>query len=146
MNKIQKGFTLIELLVVIAVLGILATAVLVAINPLQKINQANDSKVKNDIGQMANAVQSYYTIHQYYPNSLTDLTASNELTAVPAVPTGYTAYTISAAPAGCTTALKTCTSVALGGQIKAPATTGNTLWCYKTSSGLAAEGTTCTAP
>lgn len=61
-NKFQAGFTLIELLVVIAVLGILSTAVLVAINPLSKINAAKDSTVKSDIAQIVSALQSYYTL------------------------------------------------------------------------------------
>ena len=58
----SKGFTLIELLVVIAVLGILATAVLVAINPTAKLNSAKDATVKSDMGQLANAIQAYYTV------------------------------------------------------------------------------------
>lgn len=57
----QKGFTLIELLVVIAVLGILASVVLVAINPGERINEANDAGKKNDVGQVAVALESYFT-------------------------------------------------------------------------------------
>ncbi len=60
-KSIQKGFTLIELLVVIAIIGILAAVVLVAINPAERINEANDSKVKSDLGQVATAVETCYT-------------------------------------------------------------------------------------
>jgi len=42
----SKGFTLIELLIVIAVLGVLAGGVIVAINPLAKINAANMVKAE----------------------------------------------------------------------------------------------------
>src|SRR3989339_447380 len=56
-----KGFTLIELLVVIAVLGILASVVLVAINPGERINEANDAGKKSDVGQVATALESYFT-------------------------------------------------------------------------------------
>jgi len=39
-KKFLGGFTLIELLIVIAILGILAAAVLVAINPAKRTRQA----------------------------------------------------------------------------------------------------------
>jgi prepilin-type N-terminal cleavage/methylation domain-containing protein len=146
-----RGFTLIELLVVIAVLGVLAAAIVVAINPVQKINQANDAKVKNDVAQIATAEQSYYTRNQYYTGGGTavqDLVNAGELTIQPVAPNGYSAYTIQVNPAGCTTALKTCTSITVVGDVKAPATSGNTKWCFHTSTGVAAEGTaaTCVAP
>ncbi len=57
----KKGFTLIELLVVIAVLGILASVVLVAINPSERIKEANDSGAKNDVSQVATALESFFT-------------------------------------------------------------------------------------
>ena len=60
----KKGFTLIELLVVIAVLGILASVVLVAINPSERINEANDSGKKNDVSQIATELESYFTNNQ----------------------------------------------------------------------------------
>lgn len=59
--KSLKGFTLIELLVVITILGILAAVVMVAINPGERINEANDSGKKNDVGQVATALESYFT-------------------------------------------------------------------------------------
>jgi prepilin-type N-terminal cleavage/methylation domain-containing protein len=42
----NKGFTLIELLIVIVVVAVLGTAVVVAINPIAKINSANRAKVE----------------------------------------------------------------------------------------------------
>ncbi|KKU64644.1 MAG: hypothetical protein UX86_C0006G0012 [Candidatus Amesbacteria bacterium GW2011_GWC1_47_15] len=59
MRAFKKGFTLIELLVVIGVLAVIAAGVVALINPQDKIAQANDSKVINDIGQYATALQSY---------------------------------------------------------------------------------------
>ena len=38
--KLNKGFTLIELLIVIAILGILAAAIIVAINPGKRLTQS----------------------------------------------------------------------------------------------------------
>lgn len=60
-KTLSKGFTLIELLVVIAIIGILAAVVLIAINPAERIAEANDSKTKSNIGQVATAVESCYT-------------------------------------------------------------------------------------
>lgn len=138
-----SGFTLIELLIVIAILGILAAGVVVVINPLQRINQANDSKVKNDIGQMATAEQAYFTTNQYYASAVRDLVTSRDLKVAPAAPTNYTSYVVTGVPAGCTTALKTCTDVGVSGQLKAPAVRSNTMWCFKSSTGLLAESTVC---
>jgi prepilin-type N-terminal cleavage/methylation domain-containing protein len=60
-KTLQIGFTLIELLVVIAIIGILAAVVLVAINPAERIAEANDSKTKSNLGQVATAIESCYT-------------------------------------------------------------------------------------
>lgn len=62
----KKAFTLIELLVVIAVLGVLAAGVLIAIDPVDKINSANDSKVQTDISALANAAEAYAVAHNGY--------------------------------------------------------------------------------
>ena len=59
--SLSKGFTLIELLVVIAILGILAAVVLVAINPAQRIAEANDTKMKSAVSSVATAVEACYT-------------------------------------------------------------------------------------
>lgn len=59
----KKGFTLIELLIVIAILGVLAAAVLVAINPAERLAEAKDSQRITAIGQLGNAMQVYATIH-----------------------------------------------------------------------------------
>lgn len=55
----NKGFTLIELLVVIGIVAILATIVLVAINPARQFATARDTSRKNDLYQILNAVHQY---------------------------------------------------------------------------------------
>jgi len=63
----KKGFTLIELLIVIAVLGILAVAVLAAINPIEQINRSRDTGSRSDAEQLISAVDRYYASVGYYP-------------------------------------------------------------------------------
>ncbi|MGB9911052.1 MAG: type II secretion system protein [Microgenomates group bacterium] len=66
MKKV-KGFTMIELLIVIAVLGILAVAVLAAINPIEQINRSRDTGSRSDAEQLIGAIDRFYTANGYYP-------------------------------------------------------------------------------
>ena len=63
----KKGFTMIELLIVIAVLGILAVAVLAAINPIEQINRGKDTGSRSDAEQLIGAVERFYTANGFYP-------------------------------------------------------------------------------
>lgn len=63
----QAGFTMIELLVVIAVLGILAVAVLSAINPIEQINKGRDTGHQSDAEQLLSGVDRYFALHELYP-------------------------------------------------------------------------------
>lgn len=67
LNRLSKGFTLIELLIVIAVLGILAVAVLSAINPIEQINRSRDTGSRSDAEQLLGAIDRYYATNGYYP-------------------------------------------------------------------------------
>jgi prepilin-type N-terminal cleavage/methylation domain-containing protein len=67
MKTTAKGFTLIELLIVIAVLGILAVAVLSAINPIEQINRSRDTGSRSDAEQLLGAVDRFYATAGYYP-------------------------------------------------------------------------------
>ena len=88
----KAGFTMIELLIVIAILGILATAVLSAINPIEQINRGRDTGTRSDAEQLLGAVERYNAFKGFAPwQTDTDdtelampLTAINE-TGAPAV-------------------------------------------------------------
>lgn len=66
-QRTAQGFTLIELLIVIAVLGILAVAVLSAINPIEQINRSRDTGSRSDAEQLIGAIDRYYATAGYYP-------------------------------------------------------------------------------
>ncbi len=61
------GFTMIELLIVIAILGILAVAVLAAINPVEQINRGRDTQSKSDAEQLISAMDRFNAFKGYYP-------------------------------------------------------------------------------
>jgi prepilin-type N-terminal cleavage/methylation domain-containing protein len=63
----EKGFTMIELLIVIAVLGVLAVAVLSAINPIEQINRGRDTSSKSDAEQLLSAIDRYNASQQVWP-------------------------------------------------------------------------------
>lgn len=148
----RKGFTLIELLIVIAILGVLAAAVIMGINPAKRIRQANDTKIKNDVGQLATALQSYTTLKEgLYP--VADATWQTQLVSNGDLKTEFvggggtcTSYTYLRS-ATCTTA--SC-EAAVYCTLNDPTTIGlnvyNT-WCWTSGTGKACQSTavSCTA-
>ena len=55
----KKGFTLIELIIVIGILAILATVVVLVLNPAQLLAQARDSQRMSDLSSVKNAIALY---------------------------------------------------------------------------------------
>lgn len=54
----DRGFTLIEILIVIGMLAVLATVVLVAVNPLRQFAQARNSQRQANVSAILNAVSN----------------------------------------------------------------------------------------
>ncbi len=61
------GFTMIELLIVITILGILAVAVLSAINPLEQINRGRDTAAQADAEQLLGALERFNAFQERFP-------------------------------------------------------------------------------
>ena len=68
-SRHTRAFTLIELLVVIAIIGILVGLLFPAFKAVQ--NQARQTQAKNDLTQIVNAVNAFYTDYGKYPTSAT---------------------------------------------------------------------------
>jgi len=58
---------LVELLIVIALIGVLAVAVLAAINPLEQLNRARDTGMESDASQLLAAIDRFYATQDKFP-------------------------------------------------------------------------------
>lgn len=86
LKSVSSGFTLIELLVVIAVMGVLATVVLVTVDPAEQFARAEDSTRVQTVNTLGKAFEQYYIAKQVMPTPaswLTNLVGAGELKQTP---------------------------------------------------------------
>jgi prepilin-type N-terminal cleavage/methylation domain-containing protein len=88
-----RAFTLIELLVVIAIIAILVGLLFPAFKSVQ--NQARSTQAKNDLTQIVNAVNAFYTDYGKYPLVTADATYGSTT-----IPNNDLFYTLRAVASG----------------------------------------------
>lgn len=67
----RSGFTLIELLLVIGIIAILASIVIVAINPTKQLGDARNAQRRSDVNTILGAVYQYYVDTNAMPTGIT---------------------------------------------------------------------------
>lgn len=85
----KKGFTLLEILLVVAAIGILASIVLVAINPNRQLSQARNAQRRSNVTTISNAI--YQKIIDDAANNVTTMNTALVDGTVYALGTGTTA-------------------------------------------------------
>jgi type IV pilus assembly protein PilA len=58
-NQNKKGFTLLEILLVIGIIAILASIVIIAINPSKQLADSRNAQRRSDVNTILNAVYQY---------------------------------------------------------------------------------------
>lgn len=62
-----QGLTLVETIVVVGIIGILITVIMQVYNPLEHMQQRNDSQRKEDLITVQKALELYYRDYRRYP-------------------------------------------------------------------------------
>lgn len=130
----SSGFTLIELLVVIAVIGVLAAAVLIAIDPIDRLNAARDSRVQQDVASLAKGMEQYAVQNDgTYPTNYNDLVTGGQMKSIPQDPYTNANYTLSGGAAG---------PIVISGTLRSKKYTATPVWKYTGVNGKSCATTT----
>ena len=99
--KVKQGFTLLELLLVIVILGILATVMVVMINPAHQLARARDTQRETDIYSIVATIQQYAAEHSgTLPDTDGDPDTSDFPTTLTCIGTGAGCFDLAAAGDG----------------------------------------------
>ncbi|HXK32305.1 MAG TPA: prepilin-type N-terminal cleavage/methylation domain-containing protein [Candidatus Paceibacterota bacterium] len=75
MNKKTRGFTLMEVIIVVAIIAILASAVLIALNPAKNLRDARNATRWSQMNSITNGIYSYVIENKgLYPDCLSTTT------------------------------------------------------------------------
>ncbi len=69
--KRKHGFTLLEILLVIGIIAILASIVILALNPIKMFSQVRNTQRKANLAEINKALYQYYIDNSGYPSSVT---------------------------------------------------------------------------
>jgi prepilin-type N-terminal cleavage/methylation domain-containing protein len=94
------GFTLIELLVVMVIIGVLATTLVLAVNPGRQFEKARDTERETDLYGILSAIQQYSAEHSgELPDTDGDPATSNFPTSATCIGTGASCFDLAGAGA-----------------------------------------------
>lgn len=97
-KSLEKGFTLIEILLVMGILGILATTLVVAINPSHQFAKARDAERETDLIAILSVVTQYSAEHSgELPDTDGDPETSNFPTSATCIGTDVGCFNLAAA-------------------------------------------------
>jgi prepilin-type N-terminal cleavage/methylation domain-containing protein len=94
----KKGFTLLELLIVMGILGVLASVLVVAINPTRQFAKARDVQRESDLQAIVSVIFQYASEHSgSLPDTDDDPETSNFPTSMTCIGTGAGCFDLAGA-------------------------------------------------
>lgn len=97
-KKWLLGFTLMELLIVVAIIGILATVVVVAVNPGRQLAKARDTQRETDLVAIVSTIYQYASEHSGdLPDTDGDPSTSNFPTSLTCIGTNASCFDLGGA-------------------------------------------------